>query len=123
MSLFRHLVSKPIAKQLPSLRGSNITTNITPFRTYWQEVIRVTPDPRRPGKQTYEDPEMAANRSARAQNAEGLLRRQSKYLQYEKPWMKRKRLKAQRVYRAKERTVSELKAYVKFLQDAGKTNS
>lgn len=67
MSLFRHFVSKPIAKPLSSVGGSNIT----PFRTYWQEVIRVTPDPRRPGKQTYEDPEMAANRSARAQNAEG----------------------------------------------------
>ena len=65
--LLHRITSKPIVQHLSPVSGSSIS----PFRNYWREVIRVTPDPRRPGKQTYEDPEMAAHRSARAQSSEG----------------------------------------------------
>ena len=40
-------------------------------RQYWQEVVKVFPDPRNPNRQTYEDPERSALRSFRAQSAEG----------------------------------------------------
>ena len=48
----------------------------------------------------------------------GLIHRKNKHLFYEKPWMKRKRLKAQKKYRALERPVRELEMYIKFLQDS-----
>jgi len=87
------------------------------FRCYWQEIIRAHPDPHEPKRQKFEDPGLAAIRSARAQNSEGLLRRRSKYLRYEKPWMERKRLKGDKIYKAKNKRVNELKMYVKFVQD------
>lgn len=46
------------------------TTSGSSRRYYWQEVVRGTID-RRDGRNRYEDPEAAAQRSARAQSAEG----------------------------------------------------
>jgi hypothetical protein len=59
-----------------------------------------------------------ALRSSRAQSAEGLLRRRSKYLRYEKPWMKRKKLKMVTKYKSMEKGVNDLKLYVKYIQEA-----
>ena len=49
----------------------------------------------------------------------GLLRRVSNNRRYEKPWMKKKRLKNERIYKSKIGAVNQLKSYVKFLQDHG----
>jgi len=48
------------------------------FRCYWQEIIRAHPDPHEPKRQKFEDPGLAAIRSARAQNSEGMYRYPSK---------------------------------------------
>ena len=90
-------------------------------RSYWREVIRYTPNPKNPSQIQFEDPTVMAMRSARAQSAEGLLRRQAKYVRYEKPWMERKRMKMVRKYKAMEKGVNDLKVYVKFVQDAKKS--
>lgn len=86
-------------------------------RQYWREVLRQTPNPKKPSQITFEDPTQMAIRSARAQSAEGLLRRKGKYLRYEKPWMKRKKLKMMSKYRSMERGVNDLKKYVQYVQD------
>ena len=91
------------------------STTTTATRSYWQEVVRGTVDPR-DGRNRYEDPENAAQRSGRAQNAEGLLRRAGRYRRYEKPWMKKKRLANERAYRNQKRGVDELKMYIQFVQ-------
>ena len=91
------------------------STTTTTTRSYWQEVVRGTVDPR-DGRNRYEDPENAAQRSGRAQNAEGLLRRAGRYRRYEKPWMKKKRLANERAYRNQKRGVDELKMYIQFVQ-------
>ena len=91
------------------------STTTTAARSYWQEVVRGTVDPR-DGRNRYEDPENAAQRSGRAQNAEGLLRRAGRYRRYEKPWMKKKRLANERAYRNQKRGVDELKMYIQFVQ-------
>jgi hypothetical protein len=90
-------------------------------RNYWREVIRYSPNPKNPSQIQFEDPTVMAMRSARAQSAEGLLRRQAKYVRYEKPWMERKRMKMVRKYKAMEKGVNDLKVYVKFVQDAKKS--
>jgi len=87
-------------------------------RTYWREVLRSTPNPKNPSQVQCEDPNIMALRSARAQSAEGLLRRKYKYLRYEKPWMQRKKLKMKTKYRSMEKGVSDLKLYVKYIQEA-----
>ena len=92
------------------------TTTGTTTRSYWQEVVRGTTDPR-DGRNRYEDPENSAARSNRAQNAEGLLRRASRYRYYEKPWMKKKRLANEQKYRNQKRGVDELVTYIKFVQE------
>ena len=51
---------------LSSIAGADVGNR----RHYWQEVVRGTTD-RRDGRNRYEDPEAAAQRSARSQNAEG----------------------------------------------------
>ena len=89
---------------------------ITTTRSYWQEVVRGTVDPR-DGRNRYEDPENATQRSGRAQNAEGLLRRAGRYRRYEKPWMKKKRLANERAYRNQKRGVDELKMYIQYVQE------
>jgi len=85
-------------------------------RSYWQEVVRGTIDPAT-STNRYEDPENSAQRSARAQNAEGLLRRQSRYRRYEKPWMRKKRLANERRFRNQRRGVEELTMYIRFVQE------
>ena len=47
----------------------------------------------------------------------GLLNRQRNFRNYIKPWMKRKRAKEVRKYKAMERGVSNLKKYVQFIND------
>ena len=91
------------------------TTATTTTRSYWQEVVRGTTDPR-DGRNRYEDPENSATRSSRAQNAEGRLRRASRYRYYEKPWMKKKRLANAQKYRNQKRGVDELVTYIRFVQ-------
>ena len=88
-------------------------------RTYWQEVVRTKVDRGGGGRTRYEDPEQASMRSRRASKSEGLLRRRFRYVRYEKPWMKKKRLAGLRAYRVKERGVAELKMYIKFMQEGG----
>ena len=95
----------------------NLLQKSTATRSYWREVLRYSANPKNPKQVKFEDPENMALRSARAQNAEGLLRRQNNYLRYEKPWMKRKNLKMAIKYRRMERGVNDLKAYVKYVQD------
>ena len=98
------------------------STNTTTFsiltRSYWREVLRSKPNPKNPSQIKFEDPSIMAMRSSRAQNAEGLLRRKSKFFRYEKPHMKRKKLKMARKYRSMERGVNDLKNYVKYIQEA-----
>jgi len=99
---------------------TNTTTSNTnnTIRTYWREVLRQSPNPKNPTQIKFEDPSIMAMRSSRSQNAEGLLRRKSKFYYYEKPWMARKKLKMVRKYRSMERGVNDLKSYVKYIQDA-----
>jgi len=99
----------------------NATTNTTFSilnRSYWREVLRSKVNPKNPSQIKFEDPSIMAMRSSRAQNAEGLLRRKSKFYRYEKPWMTRKKLKMARKYRSMERGVNDLKNYVKYIQEA-----
>mmetsp|Transcript_22646 Transcript_22646/g.31960 ORF Transcript_22646/g.31960 Transcript_22646/m.31960 type:complete len:145 (+) Transcript_22646:144-578(+) len=107
-----------------SLQQLKTFFNINPpffvSRSYWQEIVRVSLDPKDPSKQKYEDPELATKRSSRAQSAEGLQRRGFKYLRYEKPWMKKKRLKQERIYKTKVKGVEELQMYIKFVQNGEK---
>jgi len=84
-------------------------------RSVWQEVLRAIRDPNDPTKIRFEDPEVMANRSGVAQSAEGLLKRRKRY--YEKPWMKRKRLKEMRAYNGKRRIVNDLTNYIQFQRD------
>lgn len=108
--------------QFPSTKFNTIWNHTSNKNTrhYWREVIRYSPHPQSPSLITFEDPTIMAMRSARAQSAEGLLRRKSKYIRYEKPWMERKRMKMVRKYKAMERGVNDLKAYVKFVEDVKK---
>lgn len=94
----------------------SISHSLTQTRQYWREVLRSKPNPKDRTLVSYEDPSEMALRSARAQNAEGLLQRQNKFRNYEKPWMKRKRLKAARKYRGMNAKVQHLKVYVKYVQ-------
>lgn len=124
---FRGLVSsvlrRPLGATIPSPFAASTTaaatiepiSTTTSTRSYWQEVVRGTVDPR-DGRNRYEDPENATQRSGRAQNAEGLLRRAGRYRRYEKPWMKKKRLANERAYRNQKRGVDELKMYIQFVQ-------
>jgi len=41
-------------------------------------------------------------------------------VRYEKPWMKRQKLIMKKKYNSMERGVNDLKAYVKYTQDAKK---
>mmetsp|Transcript_33055 Transcript_33055/g.97523 ORF Transcript_33055/g.97523 Transcript_33055/m.97523 type:complete len:151 (-) Transcript_33055:241-693(-) len=91
------------------------TATTTTIRSYWQEVVRGTTDPR-DNRNRYEDPDQAAQRSGRAQNSEGLLRRAVRYRRYEKPWMTKKRLANDRAFRNQKRGVDELKMYIQFVQ-------
>lgn len=108
-------ISSPFAATSTAAAASASEPITTTTRSYWQEVVRGTIDPR-DGRNRYEDPENAANRSGRAQNAEGLLRRAGRYRRYEKPWMKKKRLANERAYRNQKRGVDELKMYIQFVQ-------
>ena len=98
---------------VPAIQTAAPTSTTT--RSYWQEVVRGTTDPR-DGRNRYEDPENSATRSSRAQNAEGRLRRASRYRYYEKPWMKKKRLANAQKYRNQKRGVDELVTYIRFVQ-------
>lgn len=104
--------------QEPSCSLFHPTTTLTSTRSYWREVLRYTPNPKNPSQVQCEDPNLMALRSSRAQSAEGLLRRRSKYLRYEKPWMKRKKLKMVTKYKSMEKGVNDLKLYVKYIQEA-----
>mmetsp|Transcript_20227 Transcript_20227/g.58499 ORF Transcript_20227/g.58499 Transcript_20227/m.58499 type:complete len:145 (-) Transcript_20227:721-1155(-) len=84
-------------------------------RSIWQEVLRSTRDPKDPSKVKFEDAEVMANRSGRAQGAEGLLRRRPIY--HEKAWMKRKRLKEGKAFRRKKQIVDQLTTFIKFQQE------
>ncbi len=83
-------------------------------------MLRSNPDPENPSLIKYEDPEFLAVRSARAQNAEGLFKRKKRYMFYEKPWMKRKKLKMDKKYKAMNRGIQNLTAYVHYINDAKK---
>lgn len=52
----------------------------------------------------------------------GLLARQSRFRHYVKPWMKRKRAKEVKKYKAMEKIVSNLKRYVQFTNDFNKSS-
>lgn len=117
-SVLRRPLGATIPRPFPATSTAAVSASepiTTPTRSYWQEVVRGTIDPR-DGRNRYEDPENAANRSGRAQNAEGLLRRAGRYRRYEKPWMKKKRLANERAYRNQKRGVDELKMYIQFVQ-------
>lgn len=108
---------RPLATStsVPAIQTAAPPTTATTTRSYWQEVVRGTTDPR-DGRNRYEDPENSATRSGRAQNAEGRLRRASRYRFYEKPWMKKKRLANAQKYRNQKRGVDELVTYIRFVQ-------
>ena len=68
----RPIVSMVIAGSTNAVSNNlQLKTQECGVRHYWQEIVRVSLDPRKPGKQKYEDPGLAAVRSARAQSAEG----------------------------------------------------
>jgi hypothetical protein len=50
----------------------------------------------------------------------GFVAYQAKFLYYEKPWMKRKRLKQQRIYQRKKQGVDNLIKYIHYVQDKEK---
>ena len=109
----RRPLATSTSTSVPAIRQTAAPTTTT--RSYWQEVVRGTTDPR-DGRNRYEDPENSATRSSRAQNAEGRLRRASRYRYYEKPWMKKKRLANAQKYRNQKRGVDELVTYIRFVQ-------
>lgn len=39
--------------------------------------------------------------------------------EYEKPWMRRRRIADQKIYRSKKKVVDELLNYIKFTKEAG----
>ena len=114
--LRRPLATSTSVPAIPTSTPHAPTITATTTRSYWQEVVRGTTDPR-DGRNRYEDPENSAARSNRAQNAEGLLRRASRYRYYEKPWMKKKRLANEQKYRNQKRGVDELVTYIRFVQE------
>ena len=69
---FRSLLQNSSSRFTLSIRTTKCGGDMVPSsRQYWQEVVKVFPDPRNPNRQTYEDPERSALRSFRAQSAEG----------------------------------------------------
>lgn len=124
MSLLSRITASASAKASSSLltkqHSQTFTFPIHQTRQYWREVLRHKPDPKNPGRFKFEDPEQMAQRSGRAQNAEGLLARARKYQRYEKPWMKRKRLKEKKIYNSMNRAVKNLTSYVHYVNDAKK---
>mmetsp|Transcript_18393 Transcript_18393/g.22516 ORF Transcript_18393/g.22516 Transcript_18393/m.22516 type:complete len:142 (-) Transcript_18393:243-668(-) len=132
-----HTLSKSIQTNLRLLSSSTATPTLSPTlsylsnriqqyqnqnnqttnRTYWREVLRILPDPKNPNKTKVEDIDKLATRSWRAQRSEGLLPRRMKYRNYLKPWMQRKRQKEVKKYKSMEKGVSNLKKYVKFIND------
>ena len=90
---------------------------ITQKSLYWQEVIRTSPSPT-DASTIYEDPSKAAQRSMRAQNAEGLLKRKNfTQLRHEKKWMEQKKKKREIIFKNKKRGVDELRNYLRFKVD------
>mmetsp|Transcript_4543 Transcript_4543/g.5564 ORF Transcript_4543/g.5564 Transcript_4543/m.5564 type:complete len:161 (-) Transcript_4543:8-490(-) len=88
-------------------------------RQYWKEVLRIKSyDPKKKENPiVLEDVDRMVQRTLRAKASEGLERRQFRYKRYVKPWMKRKRAKEVKQYRAMERAVSNLKQYVKYVNE------
>eukprot|EP00978_Attheya_sp_CCMP212_P024784 scaffold78515_cov46-Attheya_sp.AAC.2 len=85
-------------------------------RSYWKEVLRPIQDPKSK-EWKYEKPEKMAMRSEAATRSEGILARHSRYVEYEKPWMRNKRLKSEKIYKSQKRGVEELKKYIEFVNE------
>jgi hypothetical protein len=107
----------PTLYTLTSFHGYYGNTFV-PKAFYWQEVIRTTLSPS-DSSTIYEDPSKAAQRSMRAQNAEGLLRRK-KFTQqrHVKKWMEKQQKKREVIFKSKKRGVDELRNYLKFKVDS-----
>mmetsp|Transcript_1649 Transcript_1649/g.2475 ORF Transcript_1649/g.2475 Transcript_1649/m.2475 type:complete len:127 (-) Transcript_1649:234-614(-) len=97
-----------------SINLEHIKSSVFPFhrRTLWQEVVREYKDD--DGNVNQEKLEYAGNRAERAEAAEGIDDRHKKYLYYEKPTSRRKRVKEELAYRVKKTKVMELVRYIKF---------
>ena len=98
--------------------SSYFNSNLIQRASYWQEIIRTSLSPT-DASTIYEDPSKAAQRSMRAQNAEGLLRRKKfTQLRHEKQWMEKKKKKREVIFKNKKRGVDELRNYLKFKVDS-----
>merc|ERR1719223_214377 len=83
-------------------------------RTYWCEFVQNFRNKK--GKMVYEDPMKTYARLHRTDNSEGVSQRLKKYQFYEKPWMKRKRIKNERAYRTDKNKVEDLRRWIVFRQ-------
>jgi len=80
-------------------------------RWYWQEFNRPKTNPQT-GKVEYEQPSAMARRFYDDPNIDPF---EARYLEYEKPWMARKRKKKQKVYRRDRKIVNELTNYIRYI--------
>jgi len=113
-----HLFASAFIRPAFSPLSSHFTSNLLQRVYYWQEVIRTSLSPT-DASTVYEDPAKAAQRSMRAQNAEGLLRRKKfTQLRHEKKWMVKQKKKREIIFKNKKRGVDELRNYLKFKVDS-----